>query len=225
MAASAPDYENIRLGGPGGLRYPLEVGKGVFLVQADSGTVPALSSTLSAAAQPTLRLVDSEPTLGYAGSTAITGSVAAVRGNATLGASTTISSGFVYGEQGKLTLKGTLANGSGFNAGLFGQVDTSASTFVHTSGYLAPIMGDFGATSIMSTDANANMVSLLNTTSCLINSALLFIGNASYAFDLTDLGAGGAHFIVGTTGSTASGCLKVKINGVAKYIQLFTTVA
>lgn len=225
MAGSAPDYDNIRMGGPDGLRIPQEVGRGVFLVQPDSGAIPAASLTQSLAAQPTIRLTDNELALGYAGSTTISGSAAADRNNVTLKAGTTIAGGFVYGEQGKLTLKGTLANGSGFNAGVFGQLDTSAATFVHTSGYLAPIMGDFGDTSIMATDVNANMVSLLNTTNCIINSALLFIGNASYAFDLTDLLYGGAHFIVGTTASTASGCLKVKINGVAKYIQLYTTEA
>jgi hypothetical protein len=28
----APDYDNVRLGGPDGLRYPLEVGKAAFVV-------------------------------------------------------------------------------------------------------------------------------------------------------------------------------------------------
>ena len=177
---------------------------------------------LNIAAQPTYRAVDAELELSYIGSTSITGSVAAVRANATLDANTTVASGFIYGAQGKVTLKGTLANGSGFNAGIFGQVDTSASTFVHTSGYLAPIMGDFGATSIMSSDANANMISILNTTNCLINSGLKFIGNASYAFDFSDLAYGGKHFITtGASGGSNTKCLTVLIDGSPMKIQLF----
>ena len=144
--------------------------------------------------------------------------IATVNGN-------TLAGGFEYGVQGKLTLAGTLNNGSGFNAGVFGQVDTSAATFVHTSGYLAPIMGDFGATSIMTTDANANMIAVLNTTNCIINSAMFFYGNAAYAFDFTDAAYGGAHFIVGTTASTAAGCLKVHMNGSVRYIQLYSAEA
>lgn len=31
-APTAPDYDNVRLGGPSGLRYPLEVGKASFVV-------------------------------------------------------------------------------------------------------------------------------------------------------------------------------------------------
>jgi hypothetical protein len=32
MAGTAPDYDNVRLGGPSGLRYPTEVGKASFVV-------------------------------------------------------------------------------------------------------------------------------------------------------------------------------------------------
>ena len=86
-------------------------------------------------------------------------------------------------------------------------------------------MGDFGATSIMTTDANANMIAVLNTTNCIINSALFFYGNAAYAMDLTDAAYGGAHFVVGTTASTAAGCLKVHINGNVRYLQLYSAEA
>lgn len=182
----------------------------------------SFTPTISAAAQPTQRVIDSELTSNFAGSTTITGSIVGVRGNITQAAGNTLVSGFEYGIQGKLTLAGTLNNGSGFNFGIFGQVDTSNTAFVHTSGYLAPIGADFGATSIMASDANANMIALTNTTNCIINSALQFIGNATYAFDLTDLAAGGAHFVVGTTASTAAGCLKVHINGAVRYLQLYS---
>jgi len=180
----------------------------------------AVSATLITPAQPTFRLVDSELTIGAA-VTSITGSAVAVRGAITQAAGETLGSGFEYGVQGKLILAGTLNNGSGFNAGIFGQLDTSASTFAHTSGYLAPIMGDFGATAYLATDANANMIVLLNTTSCIIHSAMLFTGNASYAFDLTDLGT--TRFVATQTGlTTLAKSLKVHVNGTDYYIPLCT---
>jgi len=183
-----------------------------------------VSPALSVAAQPTFRAVDSEPSLTFAGSTTITGSVVGVRGNITQAAGNTLAGGFEYGVQGKLTLAGTLNNGSGFNFGIFGQVDTSNAAFVHTSGYLAPIGADFGATSIMSSDANANMISLTNTTNCIINSALQFIGNATYAFDLTDLDFGGAHFYHNSgsgLGTIGTDYLVIHVNGNVRHLALY----
>src|ERR1019366_4034329 len=54
---------------------------------------------LSTASVATTRVLDSETVLGYAGSTAITGSVVSVRGNTTIATGTTITSGFIYGAQ------------------------------------------------------------------------------------------------------------------------------
>jgi hypothetical protein len=184
----------------------------------------SVAPTLNTATQTTFRAIDAEPVITSA-VTSVSGNVAAVRGNITQNASGTLGAqSFLYGVQGKLTLKGTLVQGSGFAAGVFGQVDTSASGFVHTSGYLAPIMGDFGATSIMTSDANANMITVLNTTNCIINAGFKFIGNASYAFDLTDLNYGGAHFVRPTTTvSSMTGSIAVLINGAVRYIPVYTS--
>jgi hypothetical protein len=182
------------------------------------------SQAIVSATPATQRVIAGSAVLS-AGSISVSGgsgSIVGTRGDVTLGASSTVTAGFLYGVQGKLIPNGTLANGSGFNAGIFGQVDTSAATFVHTSGYLAPIMGDFGATSIMATDVNANMVSLLNTTNCLINAGIQFTGNASYAFDFSDLAYGGKHFITtGASGGSNTKCLIVHIDGSPMKIQLF----
>jgi len=197
-------------------------GTGVASISAPPISV---SVTWNAAAQATFRAVDVEPSLSYAGSTTITGSVVGVRGNITQVSTNTVAGGFVYGVQGKLTLAGTLNNGSGFNYGIFGQVDTSAASFIHTSGYFGPIGADFGATSIMATDANANMITLLNTTNCIINAALLFTGNASYLFDVNDEAFGGAHFVQPTsvnTGDLANVKLKVHVGGSVYYLPLYT---
>lgn len=196
---------------------------GVYNNNGTSGAFAAAPS-LAIASQPTVRIVDSEPSLSFAGSTSITGSVVGVRGNITQAAGNTLAAGFEYGVQGKLTLAGTLNNGSGFNYGVFGQIDTSNAAFVHTSGYLAPIGADFGATSIMASDANANMISLTNTTNCIINSALQFIGNATYAFDLTDLDFGGAHFYHNSgsgLGSIGTDYLVVHVNGNVRHLALY----
>ncbi|MGD0039104.1 MAG: hypothetical protein ABSE84_01595 [Isosphaeraceae bacterium] len=184
---------------------------------------------LSVAAQPTYRLIDSELYLNYSGSMSVgggSGSVAAVRGCATLSSATTVASGYEYGVQGKLILQGTLNNGSGFNAGIFGQVDTSNANFAHTSGYLAPIMGDFGATANLATDANAYMEALLNTTACLIHSVFQVEARASYLMDITDdpTGGYGAQYCVAAQASgLASMKLKVHVKGTDYYIPLYTS--
>lgn len=140
---------------------------------------------LSSAAQPTFRRVDSEIELTSTVAS-ISGSVDAVRGAVTLDAGGTLGSGYVYGTQGKIIPKGTLNNGSGFNAGVFGQVDTSAAGFAHTSGYLAPIMADFGATANLATDANANLICALNTTQCKLGAMVRLIAKAATVFDIED---------------------------------------
>jgi hypothetical protein len=133
-----------------------------------------------------------------------------------------LTTGFIYGAQGKIVLSGTLNNGSGFNAGIFGQTDTSAASFVHTSGYLAPIMADFGATSIMASDANANMITVLNTTQCTIHAVQTSIVKASFWQDIQEIN--GTNFTKTTSTSVTnvgtSGWLKILVNGQTRYIAL-----
>ena len=77
----------------------------------------------------------------------------------------------------------------------------------------------------MATDTNANMITLLNTTNCIINAALLFTGNASYLFDVNDEAFGGAHFVQPTsviTGDLANVKLKVHVGGSVYYLPLYT---
>jgi len=75
-------------------------------LQADEATLAGQQAAFSSASQSTFRNIDSEVLLNFSGSTAITGSVAAIRGNTAIASGTTISSGFVYGTQGKLTIQG-----------------------------------------------------------------------------------------------------------------------
>jgi hypothetical protein len=45
---TAPDWDNVRLGGPDGIRYPLEIGKGAFIVgkEVDLNLTGAVSPIL-----------------------------------------------------------------------------------------------------------------------------------------------------------------------------------
>ena len=189
-------------------------------LQADEATLAGQQAAFSSASQSTFRNIDSEVLLNFSGSTAITGSVAAIRGNTAIASGTTISSGFVYGTQGKLTIQGALTTAN-YLAGVIGQVDTSAAGSLGTTP-LCAIWGDMGATSTAVTATGADILKLTNTTNTIINSAIMVNANASYLMDITDAAYGGVHFVVGTTASTAAGCLKVKVDGVVRYLQLYS---
>src|ERR1022692_2277740 len=101
MGGTAPYYDNVRWCGG---RIPTELFPGTFLVQPDGAGLAPISLTQTLAAQPTLRLVDNELTLGYAGNTTTTGSVVATRGAVTIGPTTHLigTGSYTYGIQGKL---------------------------------------------------------------------------------------------------------------------------
>lgn len=186
-----------------------------------SGVITA--NTLTTQALTTFRQQDIELALSYAGSTTGSGNTTAIRGNVTVNAGTTVGgSMYVYGTQGKITVKGTLAS-SGWYSGLVGQVDTSAAAATHSSGRLTAIWADFGATSILTTDTNASLLLLTNTTNCLINAVVTVAANATYFADISDLAFGGKHFIVsGAVGGSQDKKLKCLIDGTAYYIPLNT---
>lgn len=140
---------------------------------------------------------------------------------------TTITAGYLYGVQGKINLAGTMNNGSGFTASLFGQMDTSAATATITSGYVSALHLDMGATSSLSSGSSAfiNAETITNTCATLkMNSVIKVIANAAYLFDLSESNLTG-NWIVGTTASTAAGTLKVLVNGAVRYIQLYSAEA
>lgn len=88
-------------------------GTGAVVLAGGTPTITGVLSTkaitpitvLAIAAQPVFRLVDSELSLTFAGSTTIgsgSGSIAGVRGNITQAAGNTVAGGYEYGVQGKL---------------------------------------------------------------------------------------------------------------------------
>jgi hypothetical protein len=60
---SGPDYDNVRLGGPDGLRYPLEAGRATFVVkkEVDLGTLASGSTTTLTPAQAQASLITATP--------------------------------------------------------------------------------------------------------------------------------------------------------------------
>lgn len=193
--------------------------------------VPAVIGVAHAFSAPAqvgnIRTIDSEVLFNCQGTTTITSgqSIAAIRGAVAVALGTTIAAqGFLYGVQGKAIVQGTIVGGSAFITALFGQLDTSGASAVVTSGYVSALHLDMGATSILASSAFVNAQTVTNTTQCLINSVLKVIANATYFMDLSESNLTG-NWIVGTTGSTAAGTLKVLVNGAVRYIQLFSSVA
>lgn len=178
--------------------------------------------TLLVGVQPTFRVVDAELEVSAA-TTSVHGSIVGVRGNVTQDASGTLGSGsFVYGVQGKWTAKGTLSTGSGFTAGLFGQLDFSAVTAVNSS-YVSALHLDMGATNALSSSAYINAETVTNTTQCLINSIFKVIANASFFMDLAESNLTENWIVTKTAGSNAAKSLKINVSGTTYYIPLSTT--
>ncbi len=196
--------------------------QGVFLVSAPA-TNNAVAKSLTVASQGTLRLIDSELTLGFQGSTTVSGSVASLRGNTTIAAGTTIAgASYVYGAQGKLTIQGTHSGTADCSAGILGQLDLSAAQ--GASAPIAAIWADCGATmssAIGATAPNISAIVVYNTTATKIQAALRIDTNSTFLFDLTDEGGGhgAGNWIIATAKTTGwDKSLKINLNGTPYYI-------
>lgn len=199
---------------------------------ADVPSVIAIAHEFGEAAQlGNIRSVDVEALFNFAGTTTIeTGkSIAGIRGAATTAAGTTLGDGtaveVVSGVEGRFNLQGTnVLTATGVAAAIHGVFDTSGASAVATSGYNSALHLDFGSSSTIATSTTINAASVSNTTACLINSVFKVVANANFLFDLAESTSTG-NWIVGTTASTAAGCLKVKVGGATRYIQLFSAEA
>jgi hypothetical protein len=185
------------------------------------------SATVTDAGQATLRLCDFELTLGYQGNTAISGSVAAIRGNTTILNGTLITpSGYVYGTQGKITIQGTInvTTQADACAAIVGQLDLSAAQAL-TAGYVTCGWFDCGAScAVAGPLTTVNVIKLTNTTTKLVNALIMGVADASYFADLTDLGYGGPHWLFpSTAASSLVGSIAVKINGTGMFLPLYTS--
>lgn len=188
----------------------------------DAFNIAIMPTTLSAQANPnSVSVMDSELLLNYVGTQHVSSSVKAVRGNTTIAAGTTVDTGYLYGTQGKLTIKGILSSGSEVSCGLCGQLDLSAAQGVTAP--IAAIWADCGASAGTVTGANIDAVVVYNTTAAKINAALRVDTNSSYFMDLTDEGGGhgaGNWIIAGAVGGNQDKKLKCKVKGVDYFIAL-----
>lgn len=139
------------------------------------------------------------------------------------------SGGFLYGTQGKLIPTGTIS-GSSWNAGVFGQLDISAATI--NAGQMAPIWGDYGASSGTLTDQTGLYgIAMTNTTAVVTQGQIYLYGGSQNLLLLeTNAGLSGVTYFkdagvsAGSWGNatppTPSKVLKIQVDGTAYYLPL-----
>jgi hypothetical protein len=183
-----------------------------------TGVISA-AETITEATHATQRLIRSELTLTPATDIAATsnGSFAGIRGAVTLSSGKSISDGYIYGVQGKAVLDGaTLAVGSDHICGLYGQLSATSATF--TSGHIAAVIGSIQG---VPTSSNVDLFYGESVTGNVINAMFKAICKSDFVFDLES----NVHTQMGTAGAatTAAGWLKIKVEGVTRYINLWST--
>lgn len=185
----------------------------------------ALTSTTTSSATPgTLRALRGQM-VGTA-TTMTSGNIVGSRGEVDyVGA----SGGFVYGAQGKIIPTGTLS-GSSWNAGVFGQLDISAATI--NAGQIAPIWGDYGASSgTLTNQTGCYGIAMTNTTAVVTIGQLYLYGGATNLMALeTNAGLSGVTYFknagvsAGSWGNatfpTVSKVLTISVDGTTYYLPL-----
>ncbi len=184
----------------------------------------AFSTTTSSATPGTVRSL--KGLMIGTGTPITSGNLVGVRGEVDY---VSASGGFMYGVQGKLIPTGTIS-GSSWNAGVFGQLDISAATV--NAGQMAPIWGDYGASSGTLTDQTGLYgIAMTNTTAVVTAAQIYLYGGASALMKLeTNAGLSGVTYFInaGTTAGswgnatppTPSKVLKITVDGTAYYLPL-----
>lgn len=189
-----------------------------------SGVGSHPSVTISTAALgTTLGVVRGSTVASYAG-TITSGTLYSVRGDVSLHSGTTAGSGTYYaGTQGKaITSTGVVDIGSGYFAGVLGQVDVTGGTV--TSGHVAPLIGNtFGFNSGTST-VLYNLY-LEAAGGGVIQAQINTFGKATYWVDIQT----NSHTPEANTSCTPSavtgttGGIHVIVDGVGRWIPLAAT--
>ena len=158
-----------------------------------------------------------------AGSIAVTGAIVPLRGHLVVAAAKTVTAGYLYGTQGKITVKGTLNHPSSeYSAGLVGQLDLSAAVAL-TAGSLSMAWLDAGAASAVALTS----VSGLTITNTIANKPLAAVINvplADAAFFLVTQDSGDSPWSAdpAANGKTFQNVgLKVKCNAATYWIPLY----
>jgi len=189
-----------------------------FTNSTGDGTVTADgfigSSTATSATPGTARNVYGKYTT-Y--TTMTSGNLVGVRGEVTLGGNVS-GTAYLYGTQGKIiTGTNTIDVGSAYVTGVFGQLDLTGATV--TSGYVAGVASDiFG---VNAGTVAADLFYGQHAGGGTINSMFRAYGKSTYVMQV-DTNNGTQAATTGTA-TTASGWLKVYVNGAARFIPLFTT--
>ena len=200
------------------LNFPHEQG-----ISIQTNPFPLGAPTNAAAAS--IASVRGAITIGgtYTGAAAGTGTAGV---DPTVTVATSVIKGFLYGVQGKIIVRGSLATTNGeYSAALQGQLDLSAAVAVTSP--LQALWLDLGATAsaaIIAAATHINAITITNTTAAVVNSLLQVTANATYLFDVTDLAAGGQHFYQHTgagLGSIGTDYLVVLVNGAVRHIPLY----
>ena len=170
-------------------------------------------------APPTTRVIYGKATVtGAITASAGNNSIVGVRGEVNVG-NYAVAAGFFYGAQGKLITAGQLNNGSAFNCGVLAQLDVSSATFTHTSGYLAPLICDVGASAALATDANLSGIYISNNTGCKMDAMIRADFHASFLLDMQD-SQNDYSWFVSTAGASAGKYLVISVAGTTYKIAL-----
>lgn len=156
--------------------------------------------------------------------TMTSGQLTGVTGDVTLPTLKSVTGGFLYGTVGQAILNGTL-NGASV-AGVFGALNLASSTL--TSGNMACVWADAGATGPTQTVTGFNMFRATNVTNTTANSHFSGYGKAVYFLDGQLNGStwfANAGTSAGSAGDTskcnATKVLKIQVDGTPYYLAAF----
>ena len=136
----------------------------------------------------------------------------------------TLTEGFLYGTQGKVTLTGTINEGAAARiAGVLGQVDLSTGTV--TAGQVSALWGDFQGTPTMTTPAQVNIIRATNSSNATVNAVLMAYGKASYFATFGADGGSVAYFSAVAPTSLAASLKVVGPNGTTYYVGLYSAAS
>ena len=197
------------------------------LLGADTLVPLYVSLATTSATPPTTRAIRGEMSVG-AGITMTSGNIVGVRGAVNVPSGTTVNgTSYLYGAQGKFVGGGTIVSPANI-AGLVGQLDVSTGTY--TSGVISAGWFDMGATasaSAISTGlGTAQIIRLTNTTAAVIPQAIYIESYSTNMMEVHSTGEGEAwHSASCTPGAVtgATGGLRITIDGVTKWIPLAAT--
>jgi len=192
---------------PDSLNAYIGTGTGVKQLAFANG---ATSSVLSAASPATTRVIDGEASLTATTVAAGSSSIVGVRGAVTLATGSTLTSGYLYGVQGKLIVQGTLnVSGGSYQAALFGQLDFSAAT-ISAAPNTAILWLDAGSSA--ATLSGVDAVDITNSTGKVLAAIFHVIADANYLFNLDDAGFSQMnYFVQSAVGGTQTAKLKIQI--------------